>query len=83
MPQGFRVMPFGLTNAPAVFQWLMQQVATCLNPGSGPKQIQLQSISFSSTYVCASCLLPLIVIFGALTSWYISVYTSLSGSAWL
>ena len=31
----FRVMPFGLTNAPAVFQHLMQQVVTPLNPSSG------------------------------------------------
>ena len=38
-PQGlfeFRVMPFGLTNAPSVFQHLMQQVITCLNPATGP-----------------------------------------------
>ena len=32
----FRVMPFGLTNAPAVFQRLMQQVVTPLNPSAGP-----------------------------------------------
>ena len=35
-PQGlyeFRVMPFGLTNAPAVFQRLMQQMISSLNPG--------------------------------------------------
>ena len=32
----FRVMPFGLTNVPAVFQRLMQQVITPLNPSSGP-----------------------------------------------
>ena len=32
----FRVMPFGLTNAPAVFQRLMQQVVTPLNPRAGP-----------------------------------------------
>ena len=32
----FRVMPFGLTNAPAVFQRLMQQVVTPLNPPAGP-----------------------------------------------
>lgn len=28
-------MPFGLTNAPAVFQRLMQQVISCLNPEVG------------------------------------------------
>ena len=32
----FRVMPFGLTNAPAVFQRLMQQVLSGLNPVEGP-----------------------------------------------
>ena len=31
----FRVMPFGLTNAPAVFQRLMQQALTGLNPEEG------------------------------------------------
>ena len=31
----FRVMPFGLTNAPAVFQKLIQQVLTGLNPEDG------------------------------------------------
>ena len=34
--QEFRVMPFGLTNAPAVFQRLMQQVLSGLNPVAGP-----------------------------------------------
>ena len=37
----FRVMPFGLTNAPAVFQHLMQQVVTPLNPSSGPDFISV------------------------------------------
>ena len=37
----FRVMPFGLTNAPAVFQRLMQQVVTPLNPSSGPDFISV------------------------------------------
>ena len=39
-PQGlfeFRVMPFGLTNAPAVFQRLIQQVISGLNPAQGPE----------------------------------------------
>ena len=31
----FRVMPFGLTNAPAVFQRLIQQVLSGLNPEDG------------------------------------------------
>ena len=38
-PQGlfeFQVMPFGLTNAPAVFQCLIQQVISGLNPAEGP-----------------------------------------------
>ena len=32
----FRVMPFGLTNAPAVFQRLVQQVLSGLNPMESP-----------------------------------------------
>lgn len=32
----FRVMPFGLTNAPAVFQRLMNEVLSRLNPMKGP-----------------------------------------------
>ena len=37
----FRVMPFGLTNAPGVFQRLMQQVVTPLNPSSGPDSVSV------------------------------------------
>lgn len=40
---GFYVVPFGLTNAPAVFQYLMQQIISVLNPLEGP--------SFVSVYI--------------------------------
>ena len=44
VPQGlyeFRVMPFGLTNAPGVFQRLMQQVLSGLNPADGPEFVSV------------------------------------------
>ena len=34
-------MPFGLTNAPAVFQRLMEQVLTGLNPEQGPDFVKV------------------------------------------
>ena len=34
-------MPFGLANALVVFQWVMQQVVTCLNPESGPDSVSV------------------------------------------
>lgn len=37
----FRVMPFGLTNTPAVFQRLMQQVLSGLNPAKGPNFVSV------------------------------------------
>ena len=37
----FRVMPFGLMNASAVFQWLMQQVISSVNPMEGPNFVSV------------------------------------------
>ena len=42
-------MPFGLTNAPAVFQRLMQQVITPLNPSAGPDFVSVDILVFSHT----------------------------------
>ena len=37
----FRVMPFGLTNAPSVFQRVMQQVLSGLNPPDGREFVEV------------------------------------------
>ena len=37
----FRVMPFGLTNAPSVFQRVMQQVLSGLNPADGKEFVEV------------------------------------------
>ena len=37
----FRVMPFGLTNAPSVFQRVMQQVLSGLNPPDGRQFVEV------------------------------------------
>lgn len=34
-------MPFGLTNTPAVFQHIMQQVISTLNPESAPEFVSV------------------------------------------
>lgn len=45
----FQVMPFGLTNTPAVFQHIMQQVISTLNPESAPEfvSVYVDNILFS------------------------------------
>ena len=49
----FKVMPFGLTNAPSVFQRVMQQLLTPLNPKSGSDFVNVyidDVIVFSQTF---------------------------------
>ena len=46
-------MPFGLANAAAVFQCLIQQVVTLLNPSSGPDFVSVyldDILVFSRTF---------------------------------
>ena len=49
----FKVMPFGLTNAPSVFQRVVQQLITTLNPKTGSDFVNMyidDVIAFSQTF---------------------------------
>ena len=50
----FHVIPFGLTNAPTVFQRLMHQVISTLNPMEGPNFVSVYTddlLVYSKTYM--------------------------------